>query len=158
MQGIARRVSRSFLHRGCGHGLILSCSSEFESSVCSHAFSDSGVLFSGGVESPTFPRVRLACPSLCPAIFAISVCAGGFWAPVSGRHFSISIWVGQRPVRLQTETGSHSACGGLVGVDAAAINERTFVFRRMHHRGQRRRHLLLVLRHNPTLCSCSIQE
>jgi hypothetical protein len=24
--------------------------------------------------------------------------------------------------------------------------------------GQRRQHLLLVLRHNPTLCSCSIQE
>jgi len=33
LQGIARRVSRSFLHRGCGHGLILSCSSEFESSA-----------------------------------------------------------------------------------------------------------------------------
>ncbi len=28
LQGIARRVSRSFLHRGGGHGLILSCSSE----------------------------------------------------------------------------------------------------------------------------------
>jgi hypothetical protein len=37
--------------------------------------------------------------------------------------------VGQRPVRLQTETGSQSALGGLVSTDAAAINERTFVFR-----------------------------
>jgi hypothetical protein len=37
----------------------------------------------------------------------------------------------QRPV--------HGApLGGLVGADAAAINERTFVFRRMHQRGQRR--------------------
>ena len=35
----------------------------------------------------------------------------------------------QRPVR-------GVPLGGLVGADAAAINERTFVFRRMHHRGQ----------------------
>ena len=68
---------------------------------------------------------------------------GGFRAPVSGRHFPISISVGQRPVRLQTETGSQSALGGLVGADATAINERTFVFRRMHRRGQRRQHLSL---------------
>jgi hypothetical protein len=33
-------VSRSFLHRGCGHGLILSCSSEFESSAGSQAVSE----------------------------------------------------------------------------------------------------------------------
>jgi hypothetical protein len=57
----------------------------------------------------------------------------------------------QRPVR-------RAPLGGLVGADAAAINERTFVFRRMHYRGQRCQHLLLVLGHNPTLCSCSIQE
>src|SRR6202023_3713081 len=71
----------------------------------------SGVLFPGGVESPTFPRVRLACPSLCPAIFAISVRAGrvlgaGLWSPFFNFHFG-----GQRPVRLQTETGSQSALG-----------------------------------------------
>jgi UvrD/REP helicase N-terminal domain len=41
---------------------------------------------------------------------------GGFRAPVSARHFSISISVGRRPVRL-TETGSQSALGGLVGAD-----------------------------------------
>ena len=34
---------------------------------------------------------------------------GGFWAPVSGCHFSISISVRQRPVRLLTETGLRSA-------------------------------------------------
>src|SRR5580704_16351155 len=44
---------------------------------------------------------------------------GGFRAPVSGRHFPISISVGQRPVRLQTETGSQSALGGLVIIAAA---------------------------------------
>jgi hypothetical protein len=37
--------SRSFLHRGCGHGLILSCSSEFESSVCSQAVWSPGYYF-----------------------------------------------------------------------------------------------------------------
>ena len=30
--------------------------------------------------------------------------------------------MGQRPVRLQAETGSQSALGGLVGADATAIN------------------------------------
>jgi hypothetical protein len=53
---------------------------------------------------------------------------------------------------LQTETGSQSALGGLVGADATAINERTFVFRRMHRRGQRRQHLLLVL----SILSCIV--
>jgi hypothetical protein len=28
---------------------------------------------------------------------------GGFWAPVSGRHFSISLSAGRRPVRLQRD-------------------------------------------------------
>src|ERR1700719_3124390 len=36
---------------------------------------------------------------------------GGFWAPVSGRHFSISLSAGRRPVRLQTETGSQGTLG-----------------------------------------------
>jgi hypothetical protein len=40
--------------------------------------------------------------------------------------------------------------GGLVGADAAAINERTFVFRRMYHRGQRRQHLLLYVTIRPS--------
>src|SRR5437660_8971581 len=46
---------------------------------------------------------------------------GGFRAPVSARHFPISISAGRRPVRLPTETGSQSALGGLVGADASAI-------------------------------------
>ncbi len=33
--------------------------------------------------------------------------AGVFWAPVSARHFSISVSTCQRPVRYVTETGSH---------------------------------------------------
>ena len=40
----ARRVSRSFRHSGCGHGLIVRPRSPV-----------SGVLFRGGGESPTFP-------------------------------------------------------------------------------------------------------
>ena len=58
-----------------------------------------------------FMWVRLACPSLCPAIFPISVRAGRVLGAGLGRHFSISISVGQRPVRLQTETGSQGTLG-----------------------------------------------
>jgi hypothetical protein len=44
----------------------------------------SGVLFPGGGESPTFPQVRLGCPSLWSAISGISVRVGrvsgaGLW-------------------------------------------------------------------------------
>jgi Citrate synthase, C-terminal domain len=60
--------------------------------------------------------------------------------------------------KLEIEGKGSATAGGLVGADATAINERTFVFKRMYRRGQRRQHMLLVLRHNPTLCSCSIQE
>src|ERR1700730_2453493 len=64
---------------------------EFESSLGSQAVGSPG-LFPGGVESPTFPRVRLACPGLCPAIFAISVRTGrvlgaGLWSPFFNFHF-----------------------------------------------------------------------
>jgi hypothetical protein len=61
-------------------------------------------------------------------------------------------------VEIEIEGKGSATAGGLVGADATAINERTFVFKRMYRRGQRRQHMLLVLRHNPTLCSCSIQE
>jgi hypothetical protein len=39
----------------------------------------SGVLFPGGGESPTFPQVRLGCPSLWSAISGISALAGRLW-------------------------------------------------------------------------------
>jgi hypothetical protein len=85
------------------------------------------VLFPGGGESPTFPRVRLDRPSLWSAISGISVRAArvsgaGLWSSFFNFHFG-----GARPVRLPAETGSQSALGGLVGADVAAINERTFV-------------------------------
>jgi hypothetical protein len=41
----------------------------------------SGVLFPGGGESPTFPQVRLGCPSLWPAISGISVRVGRVSGP-----------------------------------------------------------------------------
>src|SRR5262245_55318746 len=66
----------------------------------------SAVRFSGVEEPPTFPRVRLArrvsgrqVPDFRPGI-------GAFEAPVSARHFSISVSAGRRPVRHMTETGS----------------------------------------------------
>src|ERR1700730_4580004 len=64
-----------------------------------------GVLFPGGGESPTFPQVRLGCPSLWSAISGISALAGRVsLAPVSGGDFPISVSGVQRPVRQQTES------------------------------------------------------
>ena len=52
----------------------------------------SGVLFPGGGESPTFPQVRLGCPSLWSAISGISALAGrvsgsGLWWRFSNFRF-----------------------------------------------------------------------
>jgi hypothetical protein len=52
----------------------------------------SGVLFPGGGESPTVPRVRSACPGLWPTISGISVRAGrvsgaGLCSPFFNFHF-----------------------------------------------------------------------
>jgi DDE domain len=59
----------------------------------------SGVLFLGGGESPTIPRVRLGCPSPWSAISSISALAGRFRAPVSAGGFPISVSAVRRPVR-----------------------------------------------------------
>jgi hypothetical protein len=81
------------------------------------------------------------------------VLGAGLWSPFFNFHFG-----GAETGSIADRDRFAERLGGLVSADAAAINERTFVFRRMHHRGQRCQHLLLVLGHNPTLCSCSIQE
>jgi hypothetical protein len=66
------------------------------------------VLFPGGGESPSFPQVRLGCPGLWSASFR-----GGFWAPVSARHFSISISAGRRPVRLLNSQSALRVTGAM---------------------------------------------
>jgi hypothetical protein len=48
-----------------------------------------------------------------PAIAGISIRAGGFWAPVSGGDFPISVSVERRLVRLLTETGSRVLGGAI---------------------------------------------
>jgi hypothetical protein len=114
--------------------------------------------------SGSFPGARQlpeSRPSLCPAIFAIPVCAGrvsgaGLWAPFSNFHFGVpqtgsivdrdrfaECPSGATLAQLKATRSFLILCLlGLAGADAAAINERTFVFRRMHHRGQRRRHFV----------------
>jgi hypothetical protein len=58
----------------------------------------SGVLFPGVRESPTFPQVRLGCPSPGRQVLAFRLLRGGFRAPVSAGDFSISVSAGRRPV------------------------------------------------------------
>jgi len=92
LQGIARRVTRSFLHRGCWEWL--NSTLHFQARILSGqpASPVSGVLFPGGGESPTFPQVRLGCPSLWSAISGISALAGrvfgsGLWWRFSNFRF-----------------------------------------------------------------------
>jgi hypothetical protein len=138
LQGIARRVGRSFLHRGCGHGLILRYISKFESSLGSQAVGSLAYYFSVG-ENPRHSRdLGWRTPVSDRRFMAFRSLRGGFRAPVSERHFPISISACRRPVRYLTETGFGVPFGCDV-TDDAGINRRCY-------------------NESPMLCSCSIQD
>jgi hypothetical protein len=107
--GIRPPGESRFFHRGCGYGLILNCSSEFESSAGSHAVRSPGCYFPVGENRRHSRGLGWGEPVSGRQLPVFRSVRGGFWAPVSDRHFSISISAGRRPVRLLTETGSQSA-------------------------------------------------
>ena len=65
-------------------------------------------------ENRDIPAGWKLCPSLCPAIFAISVLAGEVWGAVSERHFQFPLSADRRPGSIVDETGSRcpSEIGG----------------------------------------------
>ena len=83
----------------------------------------SGILFPRWGESPTFPRVTRADPSLWSVIFRISVRAGrvlgaGLWSPFSNFRFGMpetgSIYDGDRfvePAYRESRATWHEVCG-----------------------------------------------
>jgi hypothetical protein len=126
LQGIARRVGRSFLHRGCGHGLILRCISKSESSLGSQAVGSLAYYFSVR-ENPRHSRgLGWRTPVSDRRFMTFRSSRGGFRAPISERHFPISISACRRPVRYLTETGFGVPFGCDV-TDDAGIYRRCFV-------------------------------
>jgi hypothetical protein len=97
----------------------------------------SGVLFPGGGESPSFPRVKLRCPSLWPAIAGISVRAGrvsgaGLCSPFFNFHFGGAEtgstadrdWFAECPSGIGRDAGAESTASE--GVQYTMLGELDF--------------------------------